>query len=185
MNRRNSKCTRLRFGNGFPAGTSLVETVLVIAVSSVLTGIVVTGLGSLMQYDHRQAENTINREQLHMLFAMVRDDAHHAIAYQLDVGNQSLHFSQPGQQNVEYRFHEGECNRIQSSPASGEQTRRLRIPADLELSSDTLEGKQGELLRIKFETQTTELTLENKRFTSNWQLELVAQVGSDLARQSP
>lgn len=175
----------LRFGNALPAGTSLVETVLVIAVGSVLTGIVVTGLGSLMQYDHRQAENTIDREQLQRLFAMLRDDAHQATAYQLNVENQSLKFFQPNQQKAEYRFHEGECNRIQSFPASGEQTRKLRTPADLELYSDALEGKQGELLRIKFETPTAESSLENKRFTSNLQLELVAQVGRDLARQSP
>ncbi len=162
-------------------GTSLIECLTIIAAGAMLTGVVVSGMASLMRYDRHTNQRTVERNQLHQFAATLRNDLHGASACRFDPDSQSLTLTGDKGETLEYRWHAKTCERIVQQPNTTAQTTRMRLPAALKFTCDPVDAHSGDLVRLRI---TNRATLEKSetntpaiRQTPPWDLEIVATVG--------
>ncbi len=131
---------------------SLVETVAVMAICAVLSGIAVTTIASLFQLDRATSHHRIERAELRQLSTTLRKDLHRAIDCRWNADSRRLVLLQPQQQQVEYTLKKGRWVRIASQQDRNPVTTSYRLDAACQWSCQPTEAKQDTLVHLCFGT---------------------------------
>lgn len=122
-------------------GTSLVEIVVVISLSSVLLGLVAATWGIFLQADRSQRSFSTGQAGLLRLASQFRDDAHAAVAFEPIIANNKnaddasepvgIRFDLTNGEAIRYENHSSQVVRIKTSSETGKSEREMyRLPQD-------------------------------------------------------
>ncbi len=113
---------RLRYPRARRRGTSLVEMMVVIGLTAIVLGGVVTGAASLLKVDKRfSARNATS--QLNQLTQLLRADIHAAESADWNEANQALTLVVPDEQPITYKLTGNRCQRT-----AGDTPTILQLP---------------------------------------------------------
>ena len=133
-------------------GLSLVEMMVVITLSSMLVGIVVTFAVSLMQSDRRMRSATVASDQLAVLAATLRSDMRLARDVTLRDNAKQLVVTFPERRRAEYTCDSEGCQRkLLDADESPSRSDLFRVEAAVEWKIERLRPGRRPLLAIVLE----------------------------------
>lgn len=160
-------------------GTSLVEMLVIISISTVITGVVIVAMAAMFRYDRNTSQHVAMRGELGRLAATVRNDLHQAISCQWDAPRQVLKILQPLEQSIEYRLLQGRWVRTATRGDAAAVTTAYGLFDSLQCECETSGARLNEIVRIRFHTNSADAAEESSRANPPLDCRVVAIVGRD------
>ena len=130
-------------------GYTLIEIVLVITLSAVLTGIAVAGIASLFRLDHATRGHRRGQAALAEFGWLARADVHRAVGCRWDAETGVLRLELPRGDAVEYRGQRGPWVRVAIHAGEEESPRGLAMTDAFKLECEPADAERGELVRLR------------------------------------
>jgi len=159
-------------------GISLVETLVMIAVSAAIAGVVITAMAALFRYDDASAEHVVSQRTLQRVATTLREDIHRATASSWD--GAALTLAMPSGADVVYRQAADDwvrTTRDSDEDSNGRTDTRLGLATSFRCECESDATAQGELLRLAWTNQPADATQTGNRTHRELRYELVARVG--------
>jgi hypothetical protein len=178
MTHSENRHAKLRLARVGPKGISLIETVVIMAVGAVLTGIVVTSMAAIFRYDRFLRTHATERDQLQLLTQQVRGDIRQAERCKFDSEKKMLTLERSGEGNISYHWIDDHVERV-TVDEEGETIGHFQFPPNIQVAADPIDAASGQLIKINF-TSPYEGATNKGRETPGWNLEILSEVGRNL-----
>lgn len=165
-------------------GFTLIETLVLISVSSVLTGIVVTGMASLFRYNRTTNAHAVTQIQLRQLATTLRADVHQANAARWDDASNTLRLEMDTSHTVEYRVSETRWVRIETLRDAKAVTTAFGIDDSFHCDGLPQQLQRGDVLRLSLSNQPSNQVDKPEQTVRTQRYDLVALVGRDARHHS-
>lgn len=168
----NSKATRRR-------GTTLIETVLLLSLSAVLTGIVVSGIAAIYRYNRSINEYSDQQLAMRRFTRTLRKDIHRAESCQWQAGDQTLVMQLAESHSLKY--HKLQQRWVRSTMLKDSQPSVTSFGLDESFVCECAEQQVGlgQLIRLSFANVSGVRPQVNSQETRPVHCEIVAEVGRD------
>jgi type II secretory pathway pseudopilin PulG len=178
MTHTENRHAKLRLARVGPKGISLIETVVIMAVGAILTGIVVSSMAAIFRYDRSLRTHATERDQLQLLTQQIRGDIRQAERCKFDSNKKVLTLERSGEGNIYYLWIDDHVERMTVNE-EGETIGRFQFPPSIQVTAHPIDAASGQLIRINF-TSHDEAVSNKGRETPDWNLEIVSEVGRNL-----
>jgi len=160
-------------------GIALIETVVIIAVTTVITGIAIAGIAASFQYNQQNKAHKDGQAILFRIANTLRADVHRAETCHWDSEGETLRLELPGRQSIEYRALEDRWVRKERTPDSQPVTTALGIGNDYRILCDVERAERGELFSLLVTNQDERDPDHSPRMHRELKCDVVAVVGKD------
>ncbi len=152
-------------------GYSLIELLVVMSLSAVLTGIIVAAMASLLRYDRHITEHVEQRNELQRLAATIRADLHQATDFQWNAAENTFELELP-EQHIRYQVIEGRWMRLAGEASNPTRRTAYALSESFECHCEPATARQGARVMIKFNNATNQERPALRR-------EIIATLGRD------
>lgn len=162
-------------------GMTLVETVVLIAVSSVLTGIVVTGMASLFRFNSTTSNHAVTQIQLQQLSNRLRSDIHQARIADWDEASSSLRLDFGDSRVIEYHQESSRWVRVETISDAEPVATPFGLDDSFYCQCQSSKITAGEVLRISFNNLPPGKAEQQSRTERAQRLDVVAVIARDVS----
>lgn len=168
-------------------GTTLIETVILISLTAVLSGIIVTGMAALFRYNRSTDRHHVQQTALQQMTTALRADIHEASRCLWNAENQTLRLELSKSRVLEYRVVKQRWVRVLLTEAEPVTT-SFGLDESFRCYCQAEPSKRGELIRLTLSNQPLELPAEevfeeSGRTERTLRSDIVAQVGRKFSAQ--
>lgn len=162
-------------------GVTLIEMIVLITLSAVLTGIVIAGINGIYRFNRALAQHDQIQLALRQFEMALRSDIRHAETCQWDDDKQTLRFELGEDRLLRYSVEKKRWVRTETD----EEGMTTAFGLDDSFVGECLAGqvRRAELLRIAFTNEAAVKSAEKTAAVRPQRCVIVAQVGRDLHDQ--
>ncbi len=162
-------------------GTTLIETAILISLTAVLSGIIVTGMAALFRYNRSTDRHHVHQTALQQMTTALRADIHEASRCLWNAESQTLRLELTESRVLEYRVIKQRWVRVLQAEAEPITT-SFGLDESFRCYCQAEQSKRGELIRMTLTNQPLELPTdklyeESGRTERTLRSDIVAQVG--------
>lgn len=160
-------------------GVSLIEMVIVIALTAILTGLAVAAIAAMYRYDRSTRAQSQQQVAIEQMLLSLRADIHRASSSTWDADKRVLQLDLPNAMVIEYQTRAGRWTRVERSDEGPAATTSFGVSADHRCECDQLQVPAGELLCLRFDIQPSGVSPQQTRTQRNYRYDAVVVVGRD------
>lgn len=160
-------------------GYSLIEVVVVISLSSFLTGIVAVAMASLLGLDRNITQHVEDRTELQQLAVSIRSDVHQATDFQWDAAEQTFKLELPGPQSIRYQIIGGRWMRFVEQEGDSTIRTAYQLSESFQCYCEPTTGTRGARVRIKFNSILDGADDQDGQAKPALQCEIISTIGRD------
>jgi hypothetical protein len=178
MSHVDNRNTIMKTGRVDRKGISLIETVVIMSVGAILTGVVVSCMAAVFRYDRHLRTHAIERDQLQILAQQLRGDIRQADRCKFDSEDLVLSLERCGKDKISYHWIGDHVERI-TYDGENKTIGRFQVPPNLKVTTNPVDAASGQLMKVNFSNHDKD-TANKGRALPAWNLEVAAEVGKDL-----
>jgi len=163
-----------------PRGMTLLETVILMALTAVLSGIVVTGMGALFRYNRSAHRRQVGQTALQQMTTRLRADIHEATGCLWDAENQTLRLELPEAQMLVYQKTKNRWVRALIAGEAKPITTSFGLDDSFQCYCPTKQANQGELVRLILMNRSLAVPKESGKTERTLRSDIVAVVGRSI-----
>ncbi len=160
-------------------GITLIETGVLMSLTAVLSGIIVTGMAAMFRYNRSTNNHQVGQTAMQQMTTTLRADIHEATRCQWNPESQTLTLELPDSRTLEYHKIKNRWVRVLTTDEAKPITTSFGLDDSFHCYCDTEEVNQGKLIRLNLMNRTLELPNESDRTVRTLRCDIVAIVGRD------
>lgn len=165
--------------SGQRRGVSLIETVIVVSLSAILTGLAIAGMTALYGYNRATNAKSHRQAAIQQMRASLREDIHRAIRAAWDADGDTLELLLSDGSSTELQLQAGRWVRTERSGEVRAVATSFGVSSRYGCECDQSQVAAGDVLRLHFVTKSADALPKETQTERTHRFDLVAVVGRD------